>query len=64
MGVTPHQYLAAQRIERAKQLLRSTSLTPSEVALSTGFADQSHFTKVFRRIAGTTPGRFRAERVG
>lgn len=64
MGMTPHQYLAAQRIERAKQLLRSTSLTPSEVALTTGFADQSHFTKVFRRIAGTTPGRFRAERVG
>lgn len=46
------------RIGHAKGLLRGT--TPiAEIALASGFADQSHFTKVFRRATGTTPRRYR-----
>jgi AraC family transcriptional regulator len=59
-GVPPHQWLIARRIERAQALLVSTRLSLSDVALSCGFADQSHFTATFRRVTGTSPGRFRA----
>jgi AraC-like DNA-binding protein len=47
------------RIDRACQLLRSTDLPLLEVALDTGFSDQSYFTKVFRRYIGSTPGAYR-----
>jgi AraC family transcriptional regulator len=60
-GVTPHRYLLAQRVEAAKRLLSDGALSLSEIALSLGFADQSHFTATFRRIAGTTPMRFRRD---
>jgi AraC family transcriptional regulator len=60
-GTPPHQWLIARRIERASSLLRSTSQTLAEVALNCGFADQSHFTATFRRVIGSSPGRFRAE---
>ena len=58
-GVTPHQYVLGERIREAMRLLRRDQLSISEVALSVGFADQSHFTATFRRFAGTTPRRFR-----
>jgi AraC family transcriptional regulator len=59
-GMTPHHYVLTQRIERAKKLLAGSSMTVLQVATETGFVDQSHFTKVFRRIAGATPRTFRA----
>ena len=59
-GLSPHQYFLQQRIARAKECLRNPEVTVSQVAASTGFADQSHFTKVFRRIVGITPAQFRA----
>jgi AraC family transcriptional regulator len=55
VGVSPHRYLMQQRVERARQLLRHTPMTIAEVAARTGFADQSHLTRVMRRVAGTTP---------
>lgn len=58
-GQSPHQYLLAQRIERAKTLLQMTKLSISEIALRTGFSDQSHLTRMMRRHAGTTPRLFR-----
>jgi AraC family transcriptional regulator len=61
-GLSPHQYVLRQRIERAKEYLRNAGLTASQAATETGFADQSHFTKVFRRIVGVTPMQFRAGR--
>jgi AraC family transcriptional regulator len=61
-GLSPHQYVLRQRIERAKEYLRNAGLTASQAAAATGFADQSHFTKVFRRIVGVTPIQFRAGR--
>lgn len=61
IGATPHRYLVERRIERAKQLLVATDLPLAEVALVCGFANQSHLSTWFRRLVGTTPGRFRAE---
>ena len=58
-GLSPYQYSLRCRIDRAKVFLRSPEHSVSRVASATGFADQSHFTKVFRRIVGVTPTRFR-----
>ncbi|HQR34236.1 MAG TPA: helix-turn-helix transcriptional regulator [Blastocatellia bacterium] len=58
-GVTPHAYLAAMRIERARQLLAESDLPIVEVGATVGYASQSHFTKVFREATGMTPHAFR-----
>jgi AraC-like DNA-binding protein len=56
-GMPPHAYQTQVRVNRAKQLLlRGWPL--AEVALATGFADQSHLTRHFRRLVGVTPGRY------
>jgi AraC family transcriptional regulator len=62
-GTTPHRYLVALRIERAKDHL-ANGLCPLEVAGLTGFADQAHLTSVFRRWTGSTPALFRREHSG
>lgn len=49
------------RVRRACERLRDGDATLAEVALETGFADQSHFTRVFRRLTGTTPAAYRRE---
>jgi AraC-like DNA-binding protein len=59
LGVAPHQWLLQRRIERAKALLKHSRATLAEVALSCGFADQSHFTRVFRRAVGASPGNWK-----
>lgn len=58
-GLSPHQYFLRYRIERARVLLRSPEFTIGQVGKASGFVDQSHFTKVFRRIVGVTPTEFR-----
>jgi AraC family transcriptional regulator len=58
-GMTIADSLLARRIEVARRLLERSSLPLVEVALEAGFADQSHFTKSFRRIVGVTPMRYR-----
>lgn len=55
VGISPYQYLMQQRVERAKQLLEQQSIPISTIALDCGFANQTHLTKVFRRITGVTP---------
>jgi len=62
MGVAPHRYLLEQRVERAKALLADRTLTIAGVAAALGFQSQSHFTSVFRRIAGSTPKQYRNTR--
>jgi AraC-like DNA-binding protein len=54
-GVPPHRYQLAQRIERAKRLIREGGGPLSAIAFETGFADQSHLTRNFKRWAGVTP---------
>jgi AraC family transcriptional regulator len=53
-----HQYVIARRLERAKLLLKSRAMRPSEIALAVGFQDQSQFTTLFKRHIGITPGAF------
>ena len=60
-GLSPQQYALRCRIDRAKVLLRTSELTIGRVAKASGFVDQSHFTKVFRRIVCVTPTSFRKE---
>jgi AraC family transcriptional regulator len=55
-GLTPHQYLVYRRVEMAKSMLLRDDLSVAEVAQRLGFADQSHFTRHFRRLTGAPPG--------
>jgi len=59
-GTTPHAYLAALRIERARKFLAETDLAITEVGARVGYNSQSHFTKIFREATGLTPHAFRA----
>lgn len=61
MGMTPTNYIAERKIERAKKLMEETDSPISEIALRSGFSSQSHFTTCFRRFAGVTPRTFRKQ---
>jgi len=58
-GRAPHQYLMWCRVERARRLLAETDNAIAQIALACGFAHQEHLTRVFRRLSGETPARFR-----
>jgi len=58
-GAAPHNWLLARRVEVAKEKLRDGRLSLLDVALVCGFADQSHFTRIFARIVGVSPGAWR-----
>jgi AraC family transcriptional regulator len=58
-GLPPHQYILRERIERAKSLLGNPALPLTEVALRSGFVDQSHLTNAFRRMTNLSPGAYR-----
>jgi AraC-like DNA-binding protein len=57
LGLPPHMYLAQFRIERAKEMLRNGAPIAA-TAFATGFSDQSHLTRKFKRIVGVTPGQY------
>lgn len=57
VGIPPHAYLLNARIEKAKELLLNGAGI-ADVAAETGFADQSHFHKTFRRIVAATPAQY------
>jgi AraC family transcriptional regulator len=63
VGRSPHNYVLVQRLERAKQLLRGPHSSIIEIGLDVGFQNPSHFARMFRRLEGTTPSRFRADYV-
>lgn len=54
-GCPPHSYILRRRVERAKELLETTVTPLSQIALDCGFADQSHFSRIFRRVTGEAP---------
>lgn len=58
-GKSPMAWLLSERLERAKALLVKANLTLAEIAELTGFADQSHFSRVFSRHVRTAPGEWR-----
>jgi AraC family transcriptional regulator len=60
-GMPPHRWLIERRIDRAKALLVGDDQSLAEIALTCGFADQSHFTAAFRKVVGATPGSYRRE---
>lgn len=60
IGQPPHRYLNERRIDRARQLLKSSDLPITAIAVSLGFGSSQHFARVFRQLAGTTPTAFRA----
>jgi len=57
-GLTPHQYVIRQRVERAKILLKDKDIAILDVALICGFTHQSHLNRHFKRLTGTTPKKF------
>jgi AraC family transcriptional regulator len=57
-GESPMGYLRRVRIERSKSILQSRETTIAEVAARLGFSDQSHFTRIFGRLVGVSPGSF------
>lgn len=58
-GLAPHEFVTHRRIGAAAQLLASTRLPVAEVARRVGYENQAHFSTAFRRVAGTTPTRYR-----
>jgi AraC-like DNA-binding protein len=62
LGVTPHAWLVRLRVARARDLL-ARGVAPSEAADATGFADQAHLGRVFKRIVGLTPNEYARRRV-
>ncbi len=60
-GFTPGQWLTQYRLEKAKSLLRTSSIAIAEIADRCGFADQSHLTRVFTAALGVPPGAWRRQ---
>jgi AraC family transcriptional regulator len=60
-GYTPYQWQLAQRIAQAQGLLAHSTLTLVEIANACGFADQTHFTRMFSRAVGIAPGAWRRQ---
>ncbi|MBX9813914.1 MAG: hypothetical protein A4S12_00025 [Proteobacteria bacterium SG_bin5] len=62
-GESPYHYVSLRRLARAQQLLSDSQLPLVQIALECGFASQSHFTSVFSKALGTSPGRYRRESI-
>jgi AraC-like DNA-binding protein len=63
LGVPPHQFVLQERIHEAQRQLAAGRIEISELALQLGFSDQSHFSRAFRKMTGTTPKRYRSTAV-
>jgi len=61
LRLSPMEYVFSLRIQRAQLLLATTRRTIGDIAASTGFYDQSHFTKRFRQATGLTPLQYRRD---
>ncbi len=58
-GIAPHRYVTGRRVDRARRMLLA-GRSPAEAAAASGFYDQAHLARHFRRVLGTTPGAFAA----
>jgi AraC family transcriptional regulator len=61
-GVSTHQWLVQRRIEHSQDLLMRTCASLTDIAEKAGFSDQAAFTRVFHRIVGVSPGRWKRDR--
>jgi AraC family transcriptional regulator len=59
IGASPHRYLLHRRLDRARHFVANTNLPLAEIAIRSGFSDQSHFTRRFSQYFGLSPGAFR-----
>jgi AraC family transcriptional regulator len=62
-GTAPHEYVSRQRLDLAKQLLRTSNRLLVDIAYATGFSSQANFNRAFRKAVGTTPSLFRARKL-
>ncbi|MCA6122457.1 helix-turn-helix transcriptional regulator [Bradyrhizobium sp. WSM 1704] len=60
-GLPPHQWLLRQRLKVAKELMAVRDVPLSEIAIAAGFANQTHFTRVFSAVEGVSPAVWRRE---
>ena len=58
-GCPPHRFITRCRLERAKELMLRADMPLLQIAIECGFADQPHFSRVFLRFVGISPGRWR-----
>ena len=63
VGISPHAYLMRKRVEHAQGLMLATCESLSQIAADCGLTDQAHFTRLFRRFVGESPGAWRRTRV-
>jgi AraC family transcriptional regulator len=61
-GMPPHQYILRQRIAKAKEKLAGNRMSLAEITYALGFPSQAHFTTMFGKLVGTTPGTYRDRR--
>ena len=62
MGISPSDYLTSIRMEKAKELLRTTAMKIREISAAVGYDDDHVFTRRFKVYTGRTPSQYRAER--
>lgn len=60
-GTTVNNYLISKRITRAKQLLRFTDMTVDEIGVAVGMGDANYFSRMFRKVEGTSPSEYRKQ---
>ncbi|MDA9497767.1 helix-turn-helix domain-containing protein [Bradyrhizobium sp. CCBAU 11357] len=63
-GMRPHAFVLSRKVERACQYLRKDRLALKEIALLSGFSDQSHLNRIFRRQMNMTPAEYRRQYIG
>jgi AraC family transcriptional regulator len=59
LNVSPHGFIVQRRVDRSQQLMRSTNAPLASIAADCGFSDQAHFSRVYRKVVGITPGIWR-----
>jgi len=63
IGMAPHRYVSLQRVRHAQALLRQGA-TLASAASESGFCDQSHLSRRFKRLCGMTPGQYQSGQAG
>jgi AraC-like DNA-binding protein len=62
VGESPHAYVVRRRLEKACDLMITSAVSLSEIALSVGLSDQAHLCRLFRQAFGQSPANWRRER--